>query len=128
MGRTFSALKGIEQELREWAQQQRTIEEAAAALPDAAKRKLFREHYEAQQAAEESGRYYREGRPSYLVGLTCGARTRSGKPCGMTALHANGRCIWHGGMSTGPRSPEGRARALENLKLGRLKRGKSWGQ
>lgn len=125
MGRRFAALAHIETDLREWAERMRAAEEKAAKLPDDEKRKLFREHCERQQAAADAGRYYREGRPSYLIGLTCGARTRSGKPCGMTALHANGRCVWHGGMSTGPRTPEGRARALENLKLGRLKRGKS---
>jgi hypothetical protein len=42
----------------------------------------------------------------------------------MTTLFPDGRCIWHGGKSTGPKSPEGRAKSLENQKLGRLKRGK----
>ena len=48
--------------------------------------------------------------------VQCGARTIStGKPCRAKAL-ANGRCKYHGGMSTGPRTPEGKARALANLK------------
>jgi hypothetical protein len=46
----------------------------------------------------------------------CGAYARStGQPCKAKAL-ANGRCKNHGGMSTGPRTPEGKARALANLK------------
>jgi hypothetical protein len=39
----------------------------------------------------------------------CGARTRSGQPCQREALK-NGRCAYHGGLSTGPRTREGRAR------------------
>ena len=41
---------------------------------------------------------------------TCGARTRlDGHPCKRKAL-ANGRCPNHGGMSSGPKTPEGLAR------------------
>ena len=40
----------------------------------------------------------------------CGAHARStGKPCQRPAL-ANGRCVNHGGLSTGAKTPEGRAR------------------
>ena len=39
----------------------------------------------------------------------CGAKTRSGKPCKNPAMK-NGRCRLHGGLSTGPKTPEGRAR------------------
>ena len=46
----------------------------------------------------------------------CGAFARStGKPCRMKAL-ANGRCRLHGGLSTGPKSAEGKQKALMNLK------------
>jgi hypothetical protein len=38
----------------------------------------------------------------------CGAKTRRGSSCVRKAL-PNGRCPNHGGMSTGPRTPEGRA-------------------
>ncbi len=49
----------------------------------------------------------------------CGAFARStGKPCKRKAL-VNGRCPNHGGLSTGPRSAEGKARALANLKQNR---------
>ena len=40
--------------------------------------------------------------------VRCGAYARStGKPCQAKAL-TNGRCKLHGGMSTGPKTPEGR--------------------
>jgi hypothetical protein len=46
----------------------------------------------------------------------CGAFARStGKPCRMKAL-ANGRCRLHGGLSTGPKTSEGKQKALMNLK------------
>ena len=46
----------------------------------------------------------------------CGAFARStGKPCRMKAL-ANGRCRLHGGLSTGPKTQEGREKAIANLK------------
>lgn len=44
----------------------------------------------------------------------CNAHTRSGKPCRAMKL-AHGRCKWHGGLSTGPRTPEGKARCTANL-------------
>ena len=38
----------------------------------------------------------------------CGAHARTtGKPCQAQAM-PNGRCKLHGGMSTGPKTPEGR--------------------
>ena len=39
----------------------------------------------------------------------CGARTRAGTPCRSPAM-GNRRCRLHGGLSTGPRTPEGLAR------------------
>lgn len=39
----------------------------------------------------------------------CGARTRQGTACGNLPM-ANGRCRFHGGLSTGPKTPEGMAR------------------
>jgi hypothetical protein len=46
----------------------------------------------------------------------CGARTRSGHPCRRKGLGKGGRCANHGGMSTGPRTPEGCARLSALLK------------
>lgn len=50
----------------------------------------------------------------------CGARSRNGDLC-QRAPMPNGRCPLHGGMSTGPRSAEGRARSLRNLKFQKVK-------
>lgn len=52
--------------------------------------------------------------PDELRGMTCSARTRAGTPCKRVDLYANGRCKLHGGMSTGPRSIEGKARSAAN--------------
>ncbi len=43
----------------------------------------------------------------------CGARTRKGAPCKAKALPGKTRCKFHGGMSTGPKSAEGRLRIAE---------------
>lgn len=48
----------------------------------------------------------------------CGAKTRTGRPCVAKAM-VNGRCRNHGGMSTGPRTAEGKARSLAALARGR---------
>ena len=57
----------------------------------------------------------------------CGAKNRRGAPCQCKLLYANGRCKFHGGLSTGPRTTEGKARSLAALKEGlrawRLRRG-----
>jgi hypothetical protein len=56
----------------------------------------------------------------------CGARSkRTGKPCRAAAM-PNGRCRVHGGMSTGPRTPEGLERSRKaNWKHGRRSRAAS---
>lgn len=44
----------------------------------------------------------------------CGARTkRDGKPCQAKVIPNRTRCKWHGGLSTGPRTPEGRERCRQ---------------
>ncbi|MTJ05051.1 MAG: hypothetical protein FH759_10220 [Sediminimonas qiaohouensis] len=43
----------------------------------------------------------------------CGAKTRKGKPCRAKPLPGKRRCKFHGGMSTGPRPPEGLERIAE---------------
>ncbi len=53
----------------------------------------------------------------------CGARCRDGHSCRAPAVWdkennrpRNGRCRMHGGLSTGPKTLEGKLRALMNLK------------
>jgi hypothetical protein len=49
--------------------------------------------------------------------VPCGARRRrDGQPCEALSVPGKRRCKWHGGCSTGPRTPEGKARALANLR------------
>jgi hypothetical protein len=48
----------------------------------------------------------------------CGAKTRRQTPCQGPAMK-NGRCRMHGGLSTGPRTPEG----LERSRRARWKHG-----
>ena len=48
----------------------------------------------------------------------CGARTRKGEPCRCKAL-PNGRCKFHGGLSTGPRTEAGRRQSAKNLEAAR---------
>ncbi len=53
----------------------------------------------------------------FIVVAQCGAKTRKGTPCQCPAMK-NGRCRLHGGLSTGPKTSEGRARC-GNWKHGR---------
>lgn len=49
--------------------------------------------------------------------LCCGARRkRDGEPCEGGVVPGRTRCRFHGGMSTGPRTPEGKARSFDNLR------------
>jgi hypothetical protein len=43
----------------------------------------------------------------------CGAMTRRGTACAAKPLAGKNRCKFHGGMSTGPRSEEGKARIAD---------------
>lgn len=49
----------------------------------------------------------------------CGAKNRRGLPCQCAAMRGKRRCRLHGGLSTGPRTPEG----LERLRRSRTKHG-----
>lgn len=124
MGRHYKGVADMLALFHRVAEAERQWAAHVATLPDDDKRHVFRQWWAEASAAQAVGRYVRSC-PRYLRGLTCGARKRDGTLCRSTTLCANGRCKFHGGASTGPRSPEGRKRALENLTLGRLKRGDS---
>jgi hypothetical protein len=87
-------------------------------------RQMLREHERARQqllaqgAAEwELARLLPSVDFKLFTNLICGAKgKRTGKPCPSKALYANGRCRHHGGLSTGPTTPEGRAKAGRNGK------------
>ena len=42
----------------------------------------------------------------------CNAKTRSGSLCQKPPVKGKSRCRLHGGLSTGPRTPEGKARCV----------------
>ncbi len=55
--------------------------------------------------------------PEYLEefrDLACGAKTRAGTPCKRKDIYGSGRCKFHGGLSTGPRTVEGKKRSSMN--------------
>jgi hypothetical protein len=53
-------------------------------------------------------------------GQNCGARTRRGTACQKPPLNGKTRCRLHGGLSTGPKTAEGKARiAAAHWKYGR---------
>lgn len=52
--------------------------------------------------------------PADLHLLICGARNRSGMPCKRRDLYRSGRCKLHGGLSTGPKTDDGKARSARN--------------
>jgi len=80
------------------------------------RRALWVEYWTRQ---EETGyRYTGEPFPPELIGMTCGAKNRAGKPCGQKSLYRNGRCKFHGGMATGPTSEAGKEQARINGKKG----------
>ena len=56
-------------------------------------------------------------------GRRCGAKTRTGGACQNPAIGGRNRCKLHGGKSTGPRTPEGKARSIAaHTKHGRRSR------
>ena len=54
--------------------------------------------------------------------IRCGAKTRSGAPCAKFPMEGKRRCRLHDGLSTGPKTAEGRAAiSAANIKHGRYK-------
>ena len=52
--------------------------------------------------------------PEEILGMACGAKTRKGTPCKRFDLYLSGRCKFHGGKSTGPKTAEGKAKVALN--------------
>lgn len=48
----------------------------------------------------------------------CGAKTRAGTPCKQKTVYGNGRCKFHGGLSTGPKTDAGKEQARINGRKG----------
>lgn len=53
--------------------------------------------------------------PEECCNMMCGAKTRAGHPCKNKQIYPNGRCKFHGGLSTGPRTLEGKRRSALNI-------------
>ncbi len=77
------------------------------------------ERSEEDQRIREQRRTPKRERPK------CGARCRDGRPCQARPVWdqerdrpRNGKCRMHGGLSTGPRTEEGRKRAMEGARRG----------
>lgn len=67
---------------------------------------------------EMCGPHHARALPDRLHGLVCGAKLRDGTRCANADIsRRNGRCHAHGGASTGPKSPQGKARCAANGRL-----------
>jgi len=65
-------------------------------------------------SARQAKRRWKMQRDNRVI---CGARRRrDGQPCEALSVPGKKRCKWHGGCSTGPRTPEGKARVTANLR------------
>lgn len=70
---------------------------------------------------EHGGRWYEIVPDRYRPKRVCGARKKTGERCRSKSLHRGGKCKFHGGLSTGARTPEGKARAIAAMQAGRAK-------
>jgi hypothetical protein len=53
--------------------------------------------------------------PGEMLDMRCGARTKAtGNPCKRKDIYESGRCKLHGGLSTGPRTQEGKKKSAQN--------------
>lgn len=54
------------------------------------------------------------GKQPKRLQMRCGAKTRVGTTCEMRVVAGKRRCRLHGGLSTGPKTLEGRARIVQS--------------
>ena len=106
---------------------QRALNEAFAARPKLAPsprsvRSMLRSlrSGSAKPATGASGRQRCDARVKNLFRIENGVRVSRGAFCKGWAME-NGRCWMHGGASTGPKSPEGKARVVAAMVEGRRK-------
>lgn len=82
-------------------------------------RKRYKQHFLAWRKVHRasSSPWERADYPAFpedLRGMACSAKTRAGTPCKITDLYLSGRCKFHGGKSTGPKTTVGKARSALN--------------
>lgn len=70
---------------------------------------------------EHGGRWYEINHNRHRPKPVCGARKKTGERCRSKSLHRGGKCKFHGGLSTGARTPEGKARAIAAMQKGKAK-------
>jgi hypothetical protein len=76
-----------------------------------------------RHATEQAVQAERPAFPEIYRGMTCGAKTRTGTPCKRGDLYGpSARCRLHGGLSTGPKTAEGKQRAALNGRQPKRKR------
>lgn len=73
----------------------------------------MQDRIEARALADPHRVKAREAKRQAKARVICGAKTRAGHPCGQKSEPGKRRCKWHGGKSTGPKTPEGKARIAE---------------
>ena len=62
-------------------------------------------------------------RDDYIRRDYCDAKKKNGEPCRQKALYRRGRCKFHGGLSTGPKTEEGKQQSrINGAKGGRPRR------
>ena len=66
-------------------------------------------------------RWYELTAGRWLTKRVCGAMKKTGERCRSKDLHRGGKCKFHGGLSTGARTPEGKARAIAAMRAGYAK-------
>jgi hypothetical protein len=77
-------------------------------------RKIHRAYYDAFWKALENNIKPYPTCPEECRGMACGAKTRAGTPCKLKSIYDNGRCKFHGGLSTGPKTADGKRRSAMN--------------
>jgi hypothetical protein len=70
---------------------------------------------------EHGGKWYEIDRNRYHPKRVCGARKKTGERCRSKELRRGGKCKFHGGLSTGARTPEGKAKAIAAMRAGHAK-------
>lgn len=78
-------------------------------LPTQPAQEILSRRVEAVEATPTSRQRHKVGK------ALCGAKTRKGLPCVRRVVDGSARCPNHGGLSTGPKTAEGRARCTMNL-------------
>lgn len=91
------------------------LEERASLDAKVIAREVDRQMINAEQRTERAAQRKAQQATSRqpLQPARCGAMTRKATACRNTSEPGRQRCRFHGGMSTGPRTVEGRARIAE---------------